>query len=96
MENFEQRIQRIEARNEKVEADKAWETSVTRRALPMLFTYLAVGSYLWAIRVPKPWINAIVPAAGFMISTLTMPLFKRQWLKRRGGNSEERGVGNHR
>lgn len=96
MEHLEQRIQRIEERNEKVEADKAWETSATRRALIALFSYIAIGLYLWAIGVPKAWINAIVPTAGFMISTLTMPFFKKYWLKRRMRNSEEHRSGSHR
>ena len=45
----------------------------------MAFTYLAVGFYLAAIGVPAPWLNAIVPAVGFMLSTLTLPFFKRMW-----------------
>lgn len=81
MENIEQKIQKIEERNKKVEADKTWETSWTRRLLLTLFTYLAIGLYLQAIGIGKPWINAIVPALGFMISTLTMPFFKRLWMK---------------
>jgi len=79
--NLEQRVQKIEERNRKVEDDKAWETSWTRRILLILFTYLAIGVYLWAIQIPKPWINAIVPAFAFMISTLTMPFFKKWWMK---------------
>ena len=79
--NLEQRVQTIEERNRKVEDDKAWETSWTRRMLLMLFTYLAIGVYLWAIQIPKPWINAIVPAVAFMMSTLTMPFFKKWWMK---------------
>lgn len=88
METFEKKIQRIEERNKKVEIDKAWETSWTRRLLLSLFTYLAIGAYLWSIRVPRPWLNAIVPAVGFMISTLTMPFFKQRWLKSRAGKTD--------
>ncbi|RJP45938.1 hypothetical protein C4587_00075 [Candidatus Parcubacteria bacterium] len=80
--DLENRIHEIEERNAKVEFDKAWETSWTRRSLLVLFTYLAVGTYLWAIGVLRPWINAIVPAAAFLISTLTMPFFRKLWLKR--------------
>ena len=80
---LEKRVEQIEERNKKVEADKAWETSWTRRFLIALFTYLAIGLYLWAIEVSRPWINAIVPTAGFLLSTLTMPFFKKQWLKRK-------------
>jgi hypothetical protein len=81
--DIEQRVQKIEERNASVQADKAWEGSWTRRGLLVLFTYLAVSLYLSAIGVANPWFNAIVPAAGFMISTLTMPFFKKLWLKHR-------------
>lgn len=79
---LEDRIGRIEERNRRVESDKAWETSWTRRLLVMAFTYLAIGAYLAAIRVPDPWLNAIVPTAAFLLSTLTLPFFKSVWLRR--------------
>jgi len=78
--SLEKRVAAIEARNARVESDKAWETSFARRALLVLFTYAAVGFYLQAIRVPEPWLNAIIPALAFLLSTLTLPFFKEQWL----------------
>ena len=83
METIEQRIQKIEERNQRVEIDKDWETSWTRRVLLMIFTYLAIGVYLWAIDIPEPWLNSVVPAVAFMLSTLTMPLFKKMWMRGR-------------
>ena len=81
MDDLGQRLRAIEDRNRRVETDKDWETSWTRRLLLVAFTYLAVGAYLAAIRVPRPWTSAIVPAVAFMISTLTLPLFKKMWQK---------------
>lgn len=81
MKNLEKRVRVIENRNKKVESDKAWEVSSTRRALLALFTYLAIGFYLQAIGMQQPWLNAIVPAVAFMLSTLTLPIFKELWLK---------------
>lgn len=81
MENLEQRVQKIEERNQRVETDKAWETSWTRRGLLTLFTYLAMGAYMWVIDISRPWLNAVVPAVAFMLSTLTVPFFKRVWLR---------------
>lgn len=75
------RISKIEERNKSVETDKAWETSLTRRILLILFTYTAIGFYLNVIRVESPWLNAIVPSVGFLLSTLTLPFFKKLWLK---------------
>ncbi len=81
MQNLEQKIEQIEKRNQKVEGDKAWETSWSRKLLLTIFTYFAIGIYLRVIGVPRPWQNAIVPAVAFMISTLTMPWFKKFWLR---------------
>lgn len=81
LQQLEKRVEAIERRNKRVETDKAWETSYTRRALLFAFTYIAMGAYLNAIQVPNPWLNAIVPAVAFMISTLTLPFFKDVWTK---------------
>ncbi|MBF0102737.1 MAG: hypothetical protein HQK77_17690 [Desulfobacterales bacterium] len=76
-----QRIEKIEERNKTVEMNKAWESSITRRILLMIFTYLAIGIYLNVISVNDPWLNAIVPSIGFMLSTLSLPFFKKLWEK---------------
>lgn len=81
IKEVEKDIQKLKIRNKSVEFDKSWETSLTRRTLLMIFTYLAIGVYLRAIDLPKPWLNAIVPAVAFMLSTLTLPFFKKIWLK---------------
>ena len=79
IQELEQRISKIEARNKKVEKDKQWESSYTRRIILILFTYLTIGFYLNAIEVTNPWLNAIVPSLAFWLSTLTIPLFKKIW-----------------
>lgn len=81
MPTLEERIEKIEKRNMKVEADKAWERSWSRKIVLILFTYLAVGIYLSVIQVPNPWVNAIVPSMGFLLSTLTLPWIKSLWVK---------------
>ncbi|OGG12800.1 hypothetical protein A3D77_07120 [Candidatus Gottesmanbacteria bacterium RIFCSPHIGHO2_02_FULL_39_11] len=76
---LEQRIRQIEERNKGVELNKAWETSYTRRVLVALFTYLVIVLYLKFIVGIDPWINAIVPTVGFLLSTLTLRFFKEMW-----------------
>lgn len=80
-EELEKEIKQIKERNKKVETDKAWETSLSRKILLFIFTYLAIGLYINAIGVEKPWLNAIVPSLGFLLSTLTLPFFKNLWKK---------------
>lgn len=89
MENLEERIEKIEVRNRRVEADKEWERSWTRRGLLAAFTYLAIALYLRAIDISWPWLNAVVPAVAFMLSTLTMPFFKRIWIKKNKKSSRD-------
>lgn len=81
--DLENRIAKIELRNKKVEMDKAWEGSLTRRFLIVLFTYISIGTYMWAIGVTNPLLNAVIPSLGFTLSTLTLPYFKKLWMEKR-------------
>lgn len=74
-------IEKLKERNKKVEEDKAWETSKTRRAIIFVMTYSVIVIFLYSIGAPNPWFNALVPALGFIISTLTLPIFKNLWAK---------------
>ncbi len=80
--SLELRLAKIEARNERVEVDKAWEVSWQRRILILTLTYLLILLYFLIIEVEKPLLNAIVPTLGFFLSTLTLSVVKTIWLKR--------------
>lgn len=82
LEDLEKEINFIKERNKRVELDKAWETSITRRVLLVIFTYLSIGLYMYVIKIEKPWLNAVIPSIGFLLSTLTLPFFKNYWLKK--------------
>lgn len=81
MEELLKRIEKIEERNKKVELDKSWETSRTRRVSIATFTYLSISLYFLVINVERPFINAIVPTIGFLLSTLSLPLIRGVWEK---------------
>jgi len=83
MDSLEQRIQRIEERNKSVEIEKAWETSWTRTGLVAAFTWITMGVFLSFTDVGSPWLSAIVPALGFVLSSLSMPYLKRVWSRKR-------------
>lgn len=83
LQELEQRILTIEKRNRRVELDKQWETSWIRRSTVIVFTYLAIGLYLQIIQVKDPWLNAIVPSVGFLLSTLTLGIIKQSWLRKK-------------
>ena len=86
MVNFaelQREIKTIQERNQRVEADKAWETSWERKILVALLTYFVVVLFFWMAELPKPFVNALVPTMGFVLSTLTLSFAKRWWIKNR-------------
>jgi hypothetical protein len=79
MHSIKQRVAEIEARNKRVELDKKWETSWTRRFSITVLTYLVVASYLIVIHKDKPFVNAAVPAIGYFLSTLVLRHIRDIW-----------------
>ncbi len=76
-------MQALEARNARVEADKAWETSWVRRSTIMVLTYVTVVGYLHFVIHIDPWLNALVPVLGYFLSTVTLSAVKHWWTARR-------------
>ena len=76
-------IEEIKQRNARVEADKAWETSVFRKVLIAVLTYIVIVIFFFFAGLPNPFVNAIVPTLGFILSTFSIPIFKKYWLGRR-------------
>lgn len=77
---MEKRIQAIEERNKRVELDKAWETSWTRRTLVAIVTYFVIVLFFLSAGLDKPFINPVVPTVGYLLSTLTIARVKRWWV----------------
>lgn len=81
MEKLEQEISQIKERNKKVEIDKAWETSFARKIIIAILTYFVIVIFFIFAKLPKPFINAIVPTIGFLLSTLSVWFFKKIWIR---------------
>jgi hypothetical protein len=87
IEEIRSEIGKIRERNERVEVDKAWEISLTRRAAISAGTYAVIVAFLLAIEAPNPYLAALVPVLGFILSTLTLPFLKNWWLSDRKRNA---------
>jgi polyferredoxin len=79
---FEKEIKEIKERNKRVELDKEWELSWARKLIIAILTYLVIVIFFYFAELPKPWLNSIVPALAFVISTLTLNIFKKIWLRK--------------
>lgn len=81
MKNFEERILKIERRNERVELDKKWETSFTRRVSICILTYIVVLVFSYFINSSNNiFLSSFVPVIGFSLSTLSVNLIRKIWL----------------
>ena len=83
LKELEKRIKAIESRNERVEGDKAWETSKLRKVLILTLTYIFAVLYLKIADTTNPLFGAVVPCVGFLLSTQTLNIVKNKWLNRR-------------
>ena len=79
---METELKKIQERNKQVELDKAWETSKTRRVLIAGVTYVVAVTFMQRIGVADPFINALVPTGGYILSTLSLPFVKRWWISK--------------
>ncbi len=83
LEQIKKDIQEIKERNIRVEKDKAWETSLFRKTLIAVLTYIIVVLFFTFARLSNPFMNAIVPTLGFLLSTLSVSFIKKAWIKSR-------------
>lgn len=84
MENneLEQEIIKIKERNKKVELDKAWETSLTRKLCICVLTYIVVVIYSHLInKINNIWLSSLVPVIGFTLSTFSLKIVRNIWEK---------------
>ena len=80
--DIEKEIEQIRKRNLRVEADKAWEVSWIRRGLVAILTYFVVVVFFYFAGLPDPFVNSIMTALAFILSTLTLQALKRVWIKK--------------
>ncbi len=81
--NLEERITKIEERNKRVELDKKWETSMTRKICIMVLTYIVVVIYSYVTQnCANIYLSSLVPVIGFSLSTLSLHSIRKFWEKR--------------
>ena len=77
---LEKEIEEIKKRNIRVEKDKAWETSFTRKVCIAILTYIVVVSYTFIIKnIDNVFLSSLVPVIGFLLSTLSLKLIRKIW-----------------
>lgn len=80
--DLKQEIEKIKERNKRVELDKKWETSLTRRILIVILTYIVVVIYSFSIdKINNIFLSSLVPVFGFVLSTMSLNGIRKIWEK---------------
>lgn len=80
--NIEKEIIDIKERNKRVELNKKWETSWTRKICIMILTYVVVIIYSFSIsKISNIFLSSLVPVIGFTLSTLSLNVIRNIWEK---------------
>ena len=75
-------IEEIKKRNKRVELDKAWETSWTRKICICILTYIVVVAYSYIVKnYDNILLSSLVPVIGFTLSTLSLKYIRKIWEK---------------
>ena len=83
MEELKKEIEEIKERNKRVELDKKWETSLTRKICIALLTYIVVICYTSLIdKINNVFLSSLVPVIGFTLSTLFLSVIRKVWEKK--------------
>ncbi len=82
IKELEKEIEQIKQRNAKVELDKKWETSGTRKVFICILTYIVVIIYSYIInKINNIFLSSLVPVIGFTLSTVSLNFIRKKWEK---------------
>ena len=88
LNEIQREIDEIKIRNKRVEADKAWETSWTRKILIVVMTYLLIVIFMIIVKLENPFIGAIIPTIAYLLSMSTIPYLKKWWINKQMTNEK--------
>lgn len=75
-------VEEIKKRNKRVELDKTWETSWTRKICICILTYIVVVIYSHIVKnYDNILLSSLVPVIGFVLSTLSLGYIRKAWEK---------------
>lgn len=83
IKDLERNVEEILERNKRVELDKKWETSNTRKICIAVLTYIVVIIYSFLIsKTSNIFLSSLVPVIGFLLSTLSLKAVRKIWEKK--------------
>ena len=87
--DIERAIVEIQKRNARVEADKVWETSLTRRASIAAIVFFAAWAWLSMQGSGTALRDALFPPCGYLLSTIALSRLRVQWEAHQSRNNHD-------
>lgn len=81
MKNLSSEIEKIIERNKKVEQDKAWEISWTRKIIISVLTFFFIAWILFLTGTDEVVMWSLISTIGFIISTTALKPVRKIWEK---------------
>ena len=72
----------IKERNVRVEREKAWETSWTRRLAIAAAIWVGAWAWMLTLDVEPAALHALVPSVAYVLSTFSVPFVREWWMRR--------------
>lgn len=82
LKELREEVEKIKERNGSVEEDKKWETSKTRNVFIAVSTYIVILTFFFMIDESQPFIKAIIPTLGYLLSSLSYDQIRKRWIKK--------------
>ena len=79
---LKEEVQKLKARNARVEAEKAWEVSSVRIATIAILIYIVSCVVFYLLGTRNFFLGALVPPVGYIFSMQSVPFMKQWWMKR--------------
>ena len=95
--DLKREVKDLHDRNARVDLNKKWETSITRLVAVAIITYVTMILVFIALGSGRPTVEALVPTAGFILSTQSLTVVRALWEKLQGrkarsSSSQQRAI----
>jgi len=78
---LEEQVQKLILLEKYIALQKKWDQSRIRITLNASGVYLVTVIFMHVLAIENPAVSALIPVFGYVITTISLPLVKKLWIK---------------
>lgn len=82
MDDLNKRIINLEIKTKLLENDKAWEKSILKRLIELIFIYITCFFFLLVIKRVNVLVSCLIPMISYVMYLFLLNLVKKSWIKK--------------